>query len=329
MAAFGSSRLSRRSPLVFALVAALGSSACGLGLTHRGESAKPSDSASPTAGDPATAASAPSPLGPPRDLQNVEDSFAEPRQRDAFWRLASTMYAPCPDQAVTLVDCVEQARTCAECVPMAQLLADQVKAGNPASNAKAAALVRFGTDSVRDVPLAESPARGPEAAPVKIVVFSDFQCPACKAALPLLEELVEAHPTDVRLVHKFFPLPRHPRAKEAAFAAYAALKQGKYWEMERTIFAHQNELSDLDLERYAAEIGLDLAKFRIDRASAEARAFVERDLLHGEAAGVTGTPFILINGRVFESAYFDLKRDLGPWIATEIAVAKTKRPKAR
>jgi protein-disulfide isomerase len=201
---------------------------------------------------------------------------------------------------------------------MAQLVADQVAGGATKTSAKAAALARFGAEPVKDVPVRDSPAKGPANAPVTIVVFSDFQCPSCKAAMPLLAAVQKKNDKQVRLVHKFYPLSKHLRARDAAYAAIAAMKQGKYWAMEELIFDNQEALADQDLERYAAEIGLDLDKFRADRAAADTKAIVDRDIQDGDAAGLTGTPFIFVNGRLFDPAHFRLDRDLERWVATEI-----------
>jgi protein-disulfide isomerase len=299
--------------------------ACGLGLTPReSTSAAPSSRELRLEGAGASTSIATS-AGPPRPLRDVDTSKLDARGADAFWQLVSSVYAPCPDTAATLVECIEQGRACAACVPMAQLLVAQVEQGNAGANARAAAEARFGPDGIRDVPIEGAPSKGALAAPVTIVVFSDFECPACKAMLPVLEELVATKSPDVRLVHKFYPLPKHTRAKEAAYAAVAAMNQGKYWEMERMIFEHQDALSDADLERYAGEVGLDRARFRADFVSPATRALVERDRAHGEAAGLTHTPFVLINGRVFDTTYFRGKGDLVSWIDTEIALAKAKR----
>jgi protein-disulfide isomerase len=205
---------------------------------------------------------------------------------------------------------------------MTQLVADQIGRGIPKSNAKAAALIRFGADTVKPLPLRDSPAKGAANAPVTIVVFSDFECPACQAAVPLLEEAQDARPNDVRLVHKFYPLPKHLRAKDAAYAAIAAMKQGKYWQMEELLFENQEALSDQDLERYAAELKLDIERFRKDKAAPETKAMVERDVQDGEDAGLRYTPFIFINGRLFDSDHFRLDRDLDKWIQTEVELAK-------
>lgn len=292
---------------------------CGLGLSSRGEGVETGVGLGSKTTPRAENGSDPA-------LKGVDlSALSTTRQQQEFWEVAGSLFAPCPDQAVPLPQCVSEERPCAACTPMTQVVADQIGRGAPKSNAKAAALARFGTDTVKAIPLHDSPAKGPANAPVTIVVFSDFECPACRAAVPLLSDMQDAYAEHVRLVHKFYPLPKHTRAKGAAYAAIAAMKQGKYWEMEELLFENQEALSEQDLERYAAELKLDMDRFKKDAASAETKAIVERDMKDAEDAGLAYTPFIFVNGRQFDSAYFRLDRDLEKWIETEVELAGARK----
>jgi protein-disulfide isomerase len=301
---------------------ALAASACGLGLSPRAERTQPSGGA-----ELAVASASPSDeaAGPPRPLPGIDTSGLSQREHKSFWQVASRAFAPCPEQAVTLVACLEEARPCAGCKPMAELLAKQIQRGSSASDAELAADLRFSSKAVRKVELRDSPSKGPIDAPVTIVVFSDFQCPACRAALPIIEEAAAKHAKDVRLVHKFYPLPKHTQAKVAAYAAIAAMRQGRYWEMERVLFANQQALSERDLEGYAAELGLDMARYRADVKDPAVHAMVDRDKADGEDVELTHTPFVLINGRLFDPAYFRWDVDLEPWIASEAELVRAQR----
>jgi protein-disulfide isomerase len=304
----------------FALLA----TACGLGLSPRAERAgtEPAASADVAASDPADAAGG---AGAPRPLPGLDTSGLSQREQKAFWQAASRAFAPCPEHAVSLVVCLEESRSCAGCRPMAELLAKQIQRGSSASEAELAADVRFSANTLKKVEVRDSPSKGPKDAPVTIVVFSDFQCPACRAALPMIEEAVSMHAKDVRLVHKFYPLPKHTQAKPAAYAAIAAMRQGKYREMERVLFANQAALSERDIEGYATDLGLDLARFRADMKDPSVHAMVERDRADGEAIELTHTPFVLINGRLFDPAYFRWDVDLEPWIRSEAELARSNR----
>lgn len=262
------------------------------------------------------------PESEPEDLPGVDTSELNERERKAFWLWATQLYAPCADVAVSIATCVKEARACSACAPAARFLAERARAGADRRDAMAAFTVRFGAD-VKKVDLADSPSKGPEGAPVTIVVWSDFECPACGRAVPYLGELAEKFPEDVRLVHKLYPLRTHTHARAAARAALAAKKQGKYWALEEILFKNQSKLEDADLEGHAAAAGLDLKRFRKDFADEKAAdEIIERDKAEADKHGLSGTPFILINGREFDLGLFRLDRDLAAWVAAEIEIRK-------
>jgi len=101
----------------------------------------------------------------------------------------------------------------------------------------------------------------------------------------------------VKLAFKQYPLPGHPKAREAAKAAIAAQKQGKFWEMHDLLFEKQEELQRANFDDYAKKIGLDMAKFRADMASKETEQKLAADIAEGRAAGVDSTPSIYVNDR--------------------------------
>ncbi len=239
------------------------------------------------------------------------------RDQAVFWQLVSQLYAPCSSEAVSIRQCLEEARPCAACLPAARLLGDKIKGGADAEQARDLYAARFGSN-LKQVDAAESPSRGPADAPVTIMVWSDFECPHCKHALPIVERVFEKHSPRVRLVHKFYPLRQHTHAAAAARAAIAAQNQGRYWEMERTLFDHQEEQSESDLDHYAEELKLDMKRFHEDMAAERTGKILERDHDDAEKAGLTGTPFILINGREFDTAHFHPDPDLDDWVALEL-----------
>ncbi|MGK4001592.1 thioredoxin domain-containing protein [Sorangium sp. So ce1036] len=315
---------SRSRPRRLALAALLALAACG-----GAERQAPQFADSPRGPLPGPPGAAPldAPAGEPEELPGVDTTELVRRERQTFWRLVSQLYAPCPEQAVSIAQCVREARPCAACVPAAQLVADKIRGGASAAEAQAAYGVRFGPN-VKTIDVADSPARGPEAAKVQIVVWSDFECPSCGRAIPLLDEVVARHAADVRLVHKVYPLRSHPHAEAAARAAVAAHRQGRYWQMERLLFENQTRLEDADLLGYARKIGLDLARFRADMASEAAAKVIARDKAEADRAGLSGTPFIVINGREFDLSLFSLQGELDRWIETELAIAGGRGPAA-
>lgn len=142
------------------------------------------------------------------------------------------------------------------------------------------------------------PSRGAATAPVTIVEFTDFQCPACAAMHPIIEEVLKSYGDKVRLVIRDFPLAIHPNARKAAEAANAAHAQGKFFEYASLLFQRQNSLDPASLKKYASELGLDRARFDAELDKGTYAAEVQNDLVDGENYGVDQTPTIFINGVV-------------------------------
>jgi predicted DsbA family dithiol-disulfide isomerase len=143
------------------------------------------------------------------------------------------------------------------------------------------------------------PSRGPETAPVTIVEFSDFQCPFCQRAEPVLKEIAARYPNDVRIVYRHLPLdPLHPRARASAEAAACAADGNKFWEFHDQVFANTRALADEDLRKYAAAVGLDAATFDECVRTRKHAATVEEDAQEAKRIGITGTPAFVVNGIV-------------------------------
>jgi len=148
----------------------------------------------------------------------------------------------------------------------------------------------------------DAPARGPAAAPITLVEFSDFQCPFCVRAQPVLRQVREAYPDKVRFVFLDFPLDMHAQARKAHEAASCAADQGKFWLMYDRLFQSQGKLAVSDLKSYAGELGLDSPAFARCLDSARHAARTEAGLEEGARNGVTGTPAFFINGRMLVGA---------------------------
>ena len=137
-------------------------------------------------------------------------------------------------------------------------------------------------------------------APVQIVKFSDYQCPACKFFVSIEQKIKEDYGDQVSIVTKHFPLSMHPYAHVASRSAEAGRKQGKYKEMHDKIFEGQEVWSKGNAERlfigYAEEIGLDTEVFTADMNSAEMNQIVMEQRKEGVRMGVNATPTFYING---------------------------------
>lgn len=149
------------------------------------------------------------------------------------------------------------------------------------------------------IPVAGAPVRGPADARITLVEFSDFECPYCSVAVKEVEQIQAAYPKDIKLIYKHFPLSMHPHAPLAAQAAMAAQSQGKFWEMHDLLFANFRKLTRENMLAWAAQIGLDVDKFKADLDSGKYKAAVDKDEAEGETAGVYGTPAFFINGKLY------------------------------
>jgi protein-disulfide isomerase len=162
--------------------------------------------------------------------------------------------------------------------------------------------------------------RGPAEAKVTLVEYGDFECPYCGQAEPVVRALL-ANFGDLRYVWRHLPLTDvHANAARSAEAAEAADRQGAFWPMHDVLLEHQRELRPVDLVRYAAELGLDVDRFREDLRRHVGAARVADDVDSAGSSGVTGTPTFFINGRRQYGAYD---------IDTLTAAVKTAKAQAR
>ncbi len=150
---------------------------------------------------------------------------------------------------------------------------------------------------------AVGPTKGPAAAPITIVEFSDYECPFCVRAEPTVKDVLAAYPGKIKLVYRDYPLPMHKQAPKAAEAAHCAGDQGKYWEMHDKLFASNGKLALADLKAAARDVaGIDGGKFDQCLDSGEKAKDVEKNRKAGDDAGVNGTPAFFINGRLISGA---------------------------
>ena len=177
--------------------------------------------------------------------------------------------------------------------------------GQSASGKSAAVLVRE-----------DSWQQGPPDAKVTLVEFLDYECEACRALYPTIERIRTEYGDRVNFVVRYFPL--HKNSVLASKAAEAAGRQGKYWEMYAMLFENQpawGEKSEPQTQifvGYAQSLGLDMERFTADLNDPALEAKVSRDRADGVAAGVQGTPTLIINGVIAGNvlSYSQLKAKL-------------------
>jgi len=167
----------------------------------------------------------------------------------------------------------------------------------PSAQAPAAAAAAGPVSLVKvDVP-ATAPVMGPADAKITLVEWSDFECPFCSRAKGTVDQLKKEYGDDLRVVFRHQPLPFHKNAQLAAEASMAAHDQGKFWEYHDLLFANAKALTRPDLERYAEQLGLDMAKFRDALDTRKFEKVVKDDSAEGTKVGARGTPTFFINGR--------------------------------
>lgn len=232
-------------------------------------------------------------------IPQVDLSDLTAPEKRVFAELTNDLLSPC-GQPVSVARCAtDPASHCNQCVPAARYLARLVTDGYERSEIEEHFAARYGRDTRFEFDLDGLPIRGAPMAPLLIVEFSDFECPYCGAAAPMLERLLREFDGRVKLVFKNYPLDQHPRAMPAARAAVAAGNQGKFWEMHDLLFGNQQALEDEDFERYAVQLGLDLPRFQADIASPATQARIDADKAEGHRVHLEGTPTMFINGRRF------------------------------
>lgn len=154
--------------------------------------------------------------------------------------------------------------------------------------------------------------KGPESAKVTVVEFFDPECEGCAAFHPLLKQIANEYPNDVKIIARYMLF--HGNSYSAALALEGAGKQGKFWEMYNFMLERQNEWSHQKesvtsiFEKFAKELGLNLEEFNMAYDDLTFKAALAKDVADGQALGVRGTPTFFINGKMLMNlSYNDLK----------------------
>ncbi|MCX5901007.1 MAG: thioredoxin domain-containing protein [Proteobacteria bacterium] len=151
---------------------------------------------------------------------------------------------------------------------------------------------------INTIEVGKSPVIGNVKAPVTVTAFLDYQCPYFAKVYPLLQELLQKYPKDVRLVIKQYPLPMHKFAEKASLAALAAAQQNKFEKVTELFFTNFTTLNDETIRKYVQDAGADMKKFDIDVAGAAVKDILQQDQQAVKQARVRSVPTIYINGIV-------------------------------
>lgn len=154
-----------------------------------------------------------------------------------------------------------------------------------------------------NVDIGNTPILGKRDAKIKLIVFSDFQCPFSKRGADTVMALKAKYGDNLMFVYKNLPLPFHPEAMPAAKSALAAARQGKFYEFHDKLFANQDKLGEPLYVQIAKEVGLNIEKFNADRNSKEIEDQIKADLAQANSLGFNGTPGFALNGVKILGAY--------------------------
>jgi protein-disulfide isomerase len=143
---------------------------------------------------------------------------------------------------------------------------------------------------------------GPVTAPVTIVEFADYECPACRQfALTILPDIREKWADQVAIIYRHWPLPYHRFAYPAARALECALKQGHFQAMHDSLYANQKEFGLKSFTAIAIESGIpDSSRHAACMADQAPLPNVDADAKAAQKLGAKGTPTILLNGKRLE-----------------------------
>jgi protein-disulfide isomerase len=146
--------------------------------------------------------------------------------------------------------------------------------------------------------------RGPANAPVTLVEYGDYECPACGAAYPIVNLVRQRFGPRLRLVFRHFPLSQaHPNAESAAESAEFSGARSLFWEMHDGIYENQDRLGLPLLFALAEALGLSGPDLRAALASGIYAPKVRQDFLGGVRSGVNRTPTFFINGVRHDGSY--------------------------
>lgn len=156
---------------------------------------------------------------------------------------------------------------------------------------------------------------GSDSAKVKLVEFSDLQCPACAAAEAFIKDTLKSSTSDVQFIYRHFPLPQHAYGRQAAEFAEEARVEGKFWEVHDKLFETQDQWSSLnetDVKEYfarmAADFGMDPVKVKEAIETEKYKDIINTDIATGQALGVNSTPTFFLNARKLNLTNFaDIK----------------------
>ena len=275
---------------------------------------KPEDTGAINAADHAIVEAGPTDSTP---LPNVDIAKLDADNQKTFYKLVGSLTSPCGKSESlrkSFVSDLSCKRAPFAVKYVAMLLEDQ----SPEDETRKLYDLKYHPAQAAPVKfeLSKEPHQGPEDAPIRWVEFFDYGCPHCEEFKPIFEKMLDDEKGKVVAYFMHYTLGGFPQSHDAAQAALAAHAQKKWKEMHDKLFEHRTEHSREQLEGYAKELGLDMAKF--DKDFDAAGAHVDAQHAQGEAAGVKSTPTLFVNETHYEYPYAPKYMEL--WIDEELAV---------
>jgi len=141
-------------------------------------------------------------------------------------------------------------------------------------------------------------------APVTLLEYGDYECPACGAAYPIVKAIQRSMGDQLCFVFRNFPLTNiHPHAEHAAEAAEVAGAQKRFWEMHDVLYENQDALEDEYLAQYAGSLGIDAENLIREVENGAFSERIREDFRIGVRSGVNGTPTFFINEERYDGSW--------------------------
>ena len=225
---------------------------------------------------------------------NVDGMMAS--EKDGLRRLLQKFQSPC-GKSHSLLTSLRTDPKCGVSLVGARWMAKLFADGFLESEVEERYTKRFVTSKCVPIDTSGAMVMGDPNAPISLIEFSDFECPHCRMAEPLIKQILKEF-KNVKLIFMNYPLPMHTNAPIAAAAALAAGQQKKFWEYHDKLFENQDRLRQTDLILYAQEMGLDMRRFQTDLEAMRSRVARERAI--GETLNLGGTPSFFVGCKRLE-----------------------------
>jgi protein-disulfide isomerase len=251
-------------------------------------------------------------------LPGISVEKLDKKKQDIFYRLLGTLTSPC-GKGESLRKSFTSDTSCKRAPFAVRLVAAALEDEATEVEIKELYKDKYQTqgEKPRSFMLDDTPHVGVTDAPVVLVEFYDYACPACAAFKPELDKAIAEHGSDMVIYFKQYPLvSKHPDSHSAAQAALAAYRQDKFAEMHDLLFKRSPAHKRGDVIGYAKQLGLDMPTFEADYDAMSPK--VDQDLAQGDAVGVDHTPTLYLNGIEYKGPH--LAKYLGMWIDEEVAV---------